>query len=254
MPIDEVFPNPTVKQVIFEIRFPNLFYIENRIGELQVRIMQEFPESSLILRRQVVLADVGPDIKIESVPEALKPEAVRKIWQFASPKNFKLNVLGDSLSITSEYHKTYNHPSSESKFRDAIAFVLRHFMDVMGIPIINRIGLRYINECPLPSKDTETYNEYYKTALNLGKFKIEDANEFTLKMELKKGDYFLNYAEALRKQDERNIVILDFDVYAKDIKSDQYLGVTDDLHDIIIETFVASVQQPIFDFMRKQVE
>ena len=28
---DEVFPNPTVKEVVFEIRFPSLFYMESRI-------------------------------------------------------------------------------------------------------------------------------------------------------------------------------------------------------------------------------
>jgi hypothetical protein len=40
MAIEEVFPNPTVKQVAFEIRFPNLFYLESKIGELQVKIME----------------------------------------------------------------------------------------------------------------------------------------------------------------------------------------------------------------------
>jgi len=45
MQINEVFPNPTVKQVIFQIRFPNLFYLESKIGEYQLKIMQRFPES-----------------------------------------------------------------------------------------------------------------------------------------------------------------------------------------------------------------
>jgi hypothetical protein len=45
---DEVFPNPTVKTVIFQIRYPNLFYIESRIGDIQVKIMDDFPESSLL--------------------------------------------------------------------------------------------------------------------------------------------------------------------------------------------------------------
>ena len=31
MAINEVFPNPTVKKVIFQIRFPNLFFIESKI-------------------------------------------------------------------------------------------------------------------------------------------------------------------------------------------------------------------------------
>lgn len=254
MPINEVFPNPTVKQVIFQIRFPNLFYIENKIGDLQIQIMPEFPESSLLHRRQLVLADIGDEMKIEDIPESIRQETVKKIWQFASPKNFKLNVLGDSLDITSEYHKTYDHPSSENRFRDIIEFVMTHFMEVMKIPMINRIGLRYINECPLPSKDTSTYRDHFKTALNLTKFPIEETNELTLRTVVRRGNYFLNYIEALQKRDERFVVILDFDAYAERIKSDECMSVTDDLHKIIIDTFENSVQPPIFDYMRKQAE
>ena len=55
---DEIFPNPTVKQVVFQIVFPNLFYIENKIGELQLKIMTEFPESTLLHRRQFAWADI----------------------------------------------------------------------------------------------------------------------------------------------------------------------------------------------------
>lgn len=52
MVIGEVFPNPTVKQVVFQITFPHLFYMEQKIGELQVKIMRMFPKSSLLYRRQ----------------------------------------------------------------------------------------------------------------------------------------------------------------------------------------------------------
>jgi hypothetical protein len=51
MAIDEVFLNPTVEKVIFQIRFSNLFYIENKIGELQIKLMSEFPDSSIVMRR-----------------------------------------------------------------------------------------------------------------------------------------------------------------------------------------------------------
>lgn len=38
MPINEVFVNPTVKQVIFQVKFPNLFFIESKIGDIQLKI------------------------------------------------------------------------------------------------------------------------------------------------------------------------------------------------------------------------
>ena len=94
MTIEEVFPNPTVKQVIFQIRYPNLFYIENKIGEFQLKIMGEFPESALLHRRSFTLVDIGPEVKTAEIESKLEKEpSGQKIWQFRSPKNFQLNVL-----------------------------------------------------------------------------------------------------------------------------------------------------------------
>ena len=55
MAINEVFPNPTVKQVIFQIRFPALFAMESLVGDLQVKIMDNLPDSRLIQQTQVVI-------------------------------------------------------------------------------------------------------------------------------------------------------------------------------------------------------
>ena len=51
MSIKEIFPNPTVRQVIFEVRYPNLLFLESRMGNLQLNIMKEFPESEAVFRR-----------------------------------------------------------------------------------------------------------------------------------------------------------------------------------------------------------
>ena len=45
MAITEIFPNPTVKQVIFQIRFNSLFYIGDKMGEFQQRTMTEIPRN-----------------------------------------------------------------------------------------------------------------------------------------------------------------------------------------------------------------
>jgi hypothetical protein len=80
MTINEVFPNPTVKQVVFQIHFPNLFYIESKIGELQMRIMEKFPESAILFRQQVIFADMGPNAKIEDIAPQAKQQGAKKIW------------------------------------------------------------------------------------------------------------------------------------------------------------------------------
>ena len=249
MSIDEVFPNPTVQRVIFQINFPNLFYIENKIGDLQMRIMKEFPESSLLFRRQIVFADMGPDTILDSVVEPDK-EMSKKIWQFRSKKKYLLNVLSNSLDITSEYHKTYNLGAGD-KFRDIIQFVCDNFLDVTSVSVLNRIGLRYIDECPLPSKDNAAFAEYYNSVFPIERFNLAFADEMDFKTVVKRGDYHLRYIESLKKKDDEYKLILDFDGFAKDVDPKDYLNVTDILHTIISGEYEATIKGPVYEYMRQ---
>ncbi|MBL7075548.1 TIGR04255 family protein [candidate division KSB1 bacterium] len=254
MSINEVFPNPTVKQVIFQIRFPNLFYMESKIiGDLQLKIMKEFPQSTLLFRRQLLFADIGPEVKLENISGDLEKEAGKKIWQFKSDKNFQLNVLTDTLDITSQYHKTYDLGGAD-KFRDIIKFVLDSFFEVTSVPIIKRIGLRYIDECPLPSKDNDTFRTYYNSIFPIDRFNLAEAKEMDFKTVIKKGEYYLRYIESLRKIEDEYKLILDFDGFAEHITSEDYLTVTDDLHIIILEAYEKTIKEPVYQYMRQRRE
>ena len=252
MSIEEIFPNPTVKQVIFQIRFPNLFYMENKIGDLQVEIMEKFPESRLLIRKQVVFADIGPGVKLSEIQGdlGLDEDTGRKVWQFKSDKDFQLSILSDSLDITSQYHKTYNLEGSD-KFRDIIEYVLDRFLRITSIPIINRIGLRYIDECPLPSKDNDTYKLYYDSAFPLDRFNLSDATEMDFKTVIKRGEYNLRYIESLQKTGDKYKLILDFDGFAVNISSQDYLKITDDLHAIISDEYERTIKEPVYEYMRQ---
>lgn len=253
MSIEEIFPNPTVKSVIFQIRFSNLFSIENKMGDFQLKIMDKFPHSNLLFRRQLLFADIGSGSKVEKIPNELDYEVSKKIWQFKSDKNFQLNVLSDSLDITSQPHITYNL-GSEGKFRDIIAFVIDNFLDT--VPIINfkRIGLRYIDECPLPKKDNKTFQNYYNSVFPIKRFNIANAEEMDFKTVFKKGIYYLRYIESLRKIKNKYKLVLDYDGFAKNIKSKDYLKITDKLHIIIQEEYVKTIKKPVYNFMKKKGE
>jgi len=252
MVIKEVFPNPTVKQVIFQIRFPNLFFIENKVGDLQLRIMKEFPKSSMLFRRQFVIVDVGPRQKLEDIPIRSDEEYGKKIWLFESDKRYKLSVLSDSLDITSEYHKTYNLGESD-RFRDIIKFTVDNFLEVVSIPTITRIGLRYVDECPLPSKNNETFKSYYDSVFPIDRFSIADANEMFFRTTVKKGDFQLTYMESLQKPKDEYKLILDFDGFMTNIPSEKYLEVTDKLHEIISDEYERTIKEPVYEYMRRKV-
>lgn len=246
MVINEIFPNPTVKQVFFEIRFPNLFYIEKRIGDLQVKIINEFPKSDLLYRRQLLYADVGPGGKLKHIDETY----TKKIWQFSSQKKYRLSVTNNSLDIISEHHKTYNLEGAD-KFRDVIDFALRNFFEVMTLPLVNRIGLRYIDECPLPKKNNETFSSHYDSVFPIERFNITDAKEMFFRTTTKKGKFNLTYMASLQKHKNKYRFILDFDGFANNVKSADCLRVTDKLHSIISEEYERTIREPVYEFMRQ---
>jgi len=246
--INEIFPNPTVKEVAFEIKYPNLFYIENKIGDLQIRIIEEFPESSLIFRAPIAFANIGPEGKF-SLPPNFEEDTGKKIWEFKSEKGFRLNISSDSLLIVSQFHKTYNL-DGQDKFRDIIEFIVENFLEIMQIPIFNRIGFRYIDECPLPTKDNETFKKYYDSVFPIERFNLSNVDEMDFKTVFKIGNYHLRYVESLQKVNDEYKLILDFDGFAGKIKSNEYLKITDDLHAIILGEFEKTINKPVLDHMR----
>jgi len=253
MVLDTIYRNPTVKQVIFQITFPNLFYLEKRIGDIQEQIMREFPESRLLLKNRIWITDTGPEQKIEIPSDEMEKNASRKIWQFESRNKTILSIALNSLDISSEFYKTYKLGDDESKkFRHAIEYAVGNFLQIIKLPTINRIGLRYIDQCPLPHKDNETLTSWYNSKFPLNKFNIADATSMTFRTIVKRGGYNLGYVESLQQINGENKLVLDFDGFAMDIDASDYLAVTDDLHDMISKEYAATIREPVFDYMNRQ--
>ncbi len=253
MVITEIFPNPTVKQVVFEIRFPNLFFIEEKISKLQFKVMEKFPDSALIFERQFLIVNKGPNGKLEKLPSQIDEDFAKKIWQFKSEKNYLFNVTSNNLNIVSKFHKTYNLEGG-NKFRDVIEFVLSNFLEVVPISTLKRLGLRYIDECPLPRKDNSTFKSYYKSVLPVKRFNIADAQEMFFRTKTKRGDFNITYMEELRKIGDGYKLILDFDGFATKIPAKDYLKVTDELHKIISKEYEKTIKAPVYEYMRQRSE
>lgn len=248
MAITEVFSNPTVKTVIFQIRFPNLFFIEQIIGDYQVKIMDYFKDSALILSKEINIL-VGP--QNQPLPNFGEQQPTN-IWQFISPeKNVKLSVQTNSLDIVSTSHKSYAMGEDE-KFRDIIKLSLNPFFELVHIPIITRIGLRYIDNCPIIEKNNTSFSQYYNTAFPLNRFPIDTAENINFRAMVKKGEYYLTYRETMKKIDGEFTLELDFDGFALDVKPNEYLSVTDELHTLISNEFEATANESLIEYMRKK--
>jgi len=247
----EVYPNPTVKRVIFQILFPNLFSMERLIGDYQVKIMAQFPRSGLLVRRNVVIAEVGSRAQFENIADDDKL-AVRRIWNFKSEKGIDLNVQNDSLDISSTLHKTYDNPKEDNRFRDTIEYAVGQFLEVTQIPKLVRIGLRYIDECPVPAKKTKDFHTYYNTTLPLKRFPVENALQLAFQARIKKGNRCLRFVESFEDVGGELKLTLDFDGYAEGVPAREYLTVTDELHELILKEYEASIKEPVRQYMRKK--
>jgi len=252
MEINEIFINPTVKQVSFEVRFPNLFYVENRIGEFQSIIMKDFPESNLVIRRQLLFTDVGPNVKMEDIESKLEKDSSSvKLWEFTSQKGVKVIISSQTLVITSDHHKTYDMADGD-KFRDVISLVTSAFFKVMQIPKATRVGLRYIDECPVIKKTKESFQSYYNSVFPLRRFDIEKADQMMFNGTFKSGKNYLRYVESLQKKDKKYVLILDFDGFTTDVIAENCLDVTDRLHKMISEEFEKTAREPLREYMRRK--
>jgi len=250
MGFDEVFTYPTVKQVIFQVKFPNLFYLESKIGELQLNVMREFPESELAHRRSVVFADLPPGARSMDVAEKAEGVPWTKIWVFKSPNNYQLSVMSNSLDITTQHHTTYGAGEVDG-FRDIIELAVGNFLGVVAVPMFTQIGLRYIDECPMPAEKTnEAFKEYYNSAFPLDRFNLSDAKEMGTVVLVEKGKHFMRYQERLQIRDDEPKLILDFDCFTQNVLATDYLSVTDQLHRIISSEYHGVIKEPVKNYMR----
>lgn len=250
MSLNEVFPNPTVKQVIFQVRFPALFSMDSLVGNYQLRIMEMFPKSELLVGKRFYIGEPPKSSETGGVPD--DEAVIKKIWRFTSQSGVVLSVQVDSLDIASTVHKTYDNPKGKERFRDLIKFALDNFLEVTQIPKINRIGLRYVDECPVPSRGHVSFRKYYNTSLPIKRFPLKSAINLSFTGRVKKGKHFLTFRESFEGEEDKLKLVLDFDGYETNIRAGDYLSVADDLHKSISDEYHASIKEPVYRYMRRK--
>ncbi|MCR3907145.1 MAG: TIGR04255 family protein [Tenericutes bacterium] len=248
----ETFNFPTVKLVLFEMKFPHLFSIEKRIGDFQERIMSDFPKSKLGISRSIVFSETGPDGKLVELPDQFSRDTGVKTWVFYSEKNnIRLEVQTNRLILVSKKHKTYNNDGDTPKFRDYLGKTLENFFSIVKVPVLSRIGLRYVDEFPLPELKNEVLSKYYDSSFPLERFSLDTViTGATFNTSVKRKNHNLTYIETLIKKDDELKLVLDFDGFAKNVSPDNCLNIVDELHEIIDEEYFSHVKEPWINYMR----
>jgi uncharacterized protein (TIGR04255 family) len=123
-------------------------------------------------------------------------------------------------------------------------------LQIVKIPKITRVGLRYIDECPIQN-DSHFFNEWYNSTFSLVRFPLEKAQELSFSARIKRDPHFLKFSESFQNDGDSLKYVLDFDAYSMDVPSEKYLEITDVLHEMILSEYDASIREPLKSFMRK---
>ena len=257
MATNKVYPNAPIKRASFEMRFPNLFSMETKIPNIQLAIMEKFPEANLKYEQQYVITKVGE--KAEQLAGINDSEEENKFniktWEFISEDGTKVIITSNNLIVTTTSYTSYNSKEADKRFRDTLKYILDAFFEEVRLTIINRIGLRYINEFKLETKTNEFYNNFVKTTFPTEKFKIEDANLIHFQSNVNVGDIKLNFVERfIVDQNQENKLIFDIDASLEKQKTENEKIKIDDidrLHDLIDENFFSVLNDKAIEDMEK---
>jgi uncharacterized protein (TIGR04255 family) len=246
----EVFPTPLVKQVAFEVRFPNLFFIESRIGEFQVQVMRDFPQSELVLRRNLMIfAGNAENPQVQEFAKQQSADTVEKIWQFKAEGGVRLEVSTRNLVLVSEKHTSY--AEGDKPFRGIIEKTVSEFFRLIQLPAVLRVGLRYVNECPLFDKTTKTFNACYNSILPVDRFGLENLSRADCIAVAKDGTMQIQRVEGLRFAPTGDLLALDLDASTENVASGDVIATTDKLHELVERDFWDTIKEPIVAHMRK---
>lgn len=241
---EEVFPRAPLIEVAYEVRFPSMFYIPQAIGQFQINIMDDFPKASQLFTTQFAIEDGIPKFSAEDAGKMVPS------WQFESENGkTKISIRLDRLGIISQEYNSYDHPSG-AKFRDAINKIVTEFLRVVPIKRFERVGLRYIDHCPLDEKTNQYFKKYYVPMFDIEKNRIEDIVDSHMVMRKRIGAYGLVYQCKIAKMDEKYKYIMDFDSYAERVESADFLSVTDELRKIDRSEFFAGITDNFKQYMR----
>jgi uncharacterized protein (TIGR04255 family) len=158
-------------QVAFEVNFPNSFAVETGIAEYQQRIGTLYPTSSAeyIVRLPSAVAFGKPPQPQSSVE--LTP---MRSFVFRNPTGSRIvrvSVVNFTLLVTDYLHFEEYLSSLAATFAPAI--------EIFHLHNVERIGLRYVNQIPIPATDAgNQYIKYIRTPLSAGAFSGHTISNF----------------------------------------------------------------------------
>jgi len=226
--LGEVFPANPIREVDFEIRFTPRLRVQAEMWRFQESVVAEYP-----------------DVGLES---ALLPNGITlsvSVFQnLAKARLIKVSVQNMALAF-----------SAYANFEDFKEEVLKRsagFCNIFDVSSITRVGLRYVNEIPLPTQQAESMAKYVNPLVDFDRIPLGSVQQFALQLSAQVGDHMIQVRTAMLAGPVRTY-ILDIDAYTETIKSADEIGtLLDRFHDTAQNVFLDHVTEDYKQVMRAQ--
>ena len=231
-----IYNQPPLKEVVCEIKFmPTNNWDPTIPNKMYESLKSDFPKKE---QAKGIEAEIG------SGKDGIRHNLVvtESLLLKNDAENILVNISPNRLIVT--HLKPYLLWDS---FKKVIIKVLETFSDLNDESVVDRLGLRYINEVSIPKYNKRSINEYFNFYPFIGsEFDAEYTSYFSgAQFSYDQGKSILRLQLASKNQ---NILMLDLD-YLKSIKIKQSLSdvnnALEEAHSRIIQTFESSIKDSL---------
>jgi len=226
--LGEVFPANPIREVDFEIRFTPRLKVQAEMWRFQESIVAEYPDVGL----ESALLPNGTTLNVSVFQNLGKGRLIK-----VSVQNMAL-----AFSVYANFED----------FKEEVLQRSTDFCSIFDVSSLTRIGLRYVNEIPLPAQQAESMTKYVRPLVEFDRIPLGSVQQFALQLSARMDDHMIQVRTAMLAGPIRTY-ILDIDAYTETVKSAAEIGaLLDRFHDTAQKVFLDHVTDDYKHVMRAQ--
>jgi len=215
--LDEIFPANPIREVDFEIRFTPRLRVQAEMWRFQEELVSEYPEVGL----ETALLPNAATVSV-TVFQGLSKARVIKV----SPQSMAL---------------AFSSYDNFEQFKEEVLRRGSKFCEIFEVSSLTRVGLRYVNEIPLPTQQSDSMVEYVRPFVDFDRISLSAVQQFALQVVARAGDHMVQVRTAMLAGPVRTY-ILDIDAYTENVKPSTEIGpLLDRFHDTAQRVFLDHV-------------
>jgi len=224
--LGEVFPANPIREVDFEIRFNPRLRVQAEMWRFQERVVAEYPDVGL----ESALLPNGATLNVTVFQNLRKARLIK-----VSPQNMAI---------------AFSAYANFEEFKEEVLRRGTEFSEIFDVSSLTRVGLRYVNEIPLPTQQAESMTKYVNPLVDFGRIPLGSVQQFALQLSAQLGDHMIQVRTAMLAGPIRTYV-LDIDAYTETVKSAAEIGgLLDQFHDTAQKVFLDHVTSDFKQVMR----